>query len=135
MNYIFDLLSYFLRGRNSVWGIILFVGITFLYYAFPRPYSTLECVDGYCKLFKGSKELNAFAVQDVQSCEVSSMTRRCTRRTGNKSRKYHCYYPVITLNDGQRVYLPSSFESRYKDQIRNFCGNLKSGKDFTHKER
>ena len=124
MNYIFDLLSYFLRGRNSVWGIILFVGITFLYYAFPRPYSTLECVDGYCKLFKGSKELNAFAVQDVQSCEVSSI-----------SRKYHCYYPVITLNDGQRVYLPSSFESRYKDQIRNFCGNLKSGKDFTQKER
>ena len=130
MNYLADLILDFFRGQNKVLGIILFVVFILVYYVFPRPYSTVSCKGGKCIVLRGEKQLRVFNTEDVKSCSVAS---RIKYRRKARDRRY--YYPVITLKDGKKVYLPSSIRAFNKNLIDGFCADINDGKDFTFQSR
>ena len=130
MNYLADLVLDFFRGQNRTLGLVLFVVFVFVYYMMPRPYTTVSCKSGKCSVSRGEKQLRVFNSEDVKSCSVAS---RIKYRRKARDRRY--YYPVITLKDGKKVYLPSSIRAFNKNLIDGFCADINDGKDFTFQSR
>lgn len=130
MNYLADLVLDFFKGQNRAFGIILFVVFAVVYYALPRPYLTVSCSSGKCMVSRGEKQLRVFNTEDVKSCSVAS---RIKYRRKARDRRY--YYPVITLKDGKKVYLPSRIRAFNKNLIDGFCADINDGKDFTFQSR
>ncbi len=130
MNYLADLVLNFFRGQNRAFGIILFVVFAVVYYALPRPYTTVSCKSGKCSVSRGEKQLRVFNTEDVKSCSVAS---RIKYRRKARDRRY--YYPVIILKDGSKVRIPSRIRSTNKSTIDSFCADINDGKDFTFQSR
>ena len=130
MNYLADLVLNFFRGQNRAFGIILFVVFAVVYYALPRPYTTVSCKSGKCSVSRGEKQLRVFNTEDVKSCSVAS---RIKYRRKARDRRY--YYPVIILKDGSKVRIPSRIRSTNKSTIDSFCVDINAGNDFIYQRK
>ena len=130
MNYLADLVLNFFRGQNRAFGIILFVVFAVVYYALPRPYTTVSCKSGKCSVSRGEKQLSVFNADEVDSCTVSSWLKH---RSKARDRRY--YYPVIILKDGSKVRIPSRIRSTNKSTIDSFCVDINAGNDFIYQRK
>ena len=130
MNYLADLVLNFFRGQNRAFGIILFVVFAVVYYALPRPYTTVSCKSGKCSVSRGEKQLSVFNADEVDSCTVSSWLKH---RRKARDRRY--YYPVIILKDGSKVRIPSRIRSTNKSTIDSFCVDINAGNDFIYQRK
>ena len=129
MNNIQDILYYFFRGRRSIVSLV-FLAIFGIIYMF-LPYKTVKCVNGLCRVTSGKNVVSSFSADNIESCTVNS--RRCG--SSRRERWRDCYYPEISLKDGQRVRIPGSIQSRSQSEMQNFCNGLKTNRSFIYKKK
>lgn len=129
MNYLQDIIYYFFRGRRSIVSIA-FLAILGIIYMF-QPYTTVKCINGLCRVTTGKKVVSTFSADNIESCTISS--RRCG--SSKRQRRRYCYYPEISMKDGQRVRIPGVIKSHSQSAMQNFCNGLKTNNNFTYQKK
>ena len=129
MNYIHDIIYYFFRGRKSIVSLV-FLAIFGIIYMF-LPYKTVKCVNGLCRVTTGKKVVSTFSADNIESCTINS--RRCG--SSKRERRRYCYYPEISLKDGQRIRIPGAIQSPSQSEMQNFCNGLKTNRNLIYKKK
>lgn len=134
MNDIIYLLLQLFRERGPLTIALTSILICTIYFNMPSRQSSIECFNGYCKIYNGAKQVNDFAVKDINSCSPSYFRLPCHNRFFGITRGSSCYYPVIRLRNGSTIDLPTRFGSKYKSDINSFCTKIKLNNDFTYRK-
>lgn len=134
MNDIIYLFLQLFRGKFATIAALVGMLILVFYFNMPGRQSSIECINGHCKIYNGEKLANDFAVKDINSCSASIFRIPCHNSLFGLDYTKKCYYPVIKLRNGQTIDLPRRFDSKYRSNINSFCNKIKYNSEFTYRK-